>query len=123
MKKDYEEITLDEFIKTTTEWGNPKSYFVNYKGFIMTGMVSDREHTLWKDDGGTIVYNWRDKLNKDELIFCIEAFRDGKEVCGICHKIIEKRKAEYYFAGVYCEECFHEHGLDEDMEWAYSHLD
>ena len=118
------EITLEEFTKTFIGHDkNPESFIVDYYGFKMKGMISSNyDYQLWTKDGGTTIYYWQGKLNKEELIRIIEAIRDGKKVCSGCHKIISD-KPNYYFAGVYCDECFYGKGIDKDRDWAYSHLD
>ena len=122
--KEIEKISLDEFIETSIgENENPVSYYVEYNGFVMKGLISNiSTHQLWAKDGGTTIYYWQGKLNKEELIRIIEAIRDGKKVCNCCHKIISD-KPNYYFAGVYCDECFYGKGIDKDRDWAYNHLD
>lgn len=122
--KEIEKISLDKFIETSiNENENPVSYYVEYNGFVMKGLISNiSEHQLWDKSGGSTIYDWHNDLDKDELIYCIKAIKEGKEICNICHKVI-KGKPEYYFAGTYCEKCFHKHGLDSERDWAYSHLD
>lgn len=121
--EDNKEITLDDFIKTNFEDWCVEEYIVNYMGFKMKGMVSNQtSHHLWTIKDTTTIYSWEKNLNKDELLSCIEIFKNGKEACNICHKMIEDNP-EYCFAGVYCKKCFHKHHIDEDKAWDYSHLD
>ena len=118
-------VSLEEFVKANSMLNGYLSGYVEHNNYKCRAVISNygKHHYLWDTTGTSAIYDWKGELpiTIEELKQLIQCKIDGIPVCTECHKVI-KGKAEYYWAGCYCPDCWTKE-LEEERKWDYSHLD